>query len=390
MSRSPVLGTVRTLILAAGLAAIPAAYAQEAAQPAVAAVAAAKDTPTIQLAILLDTSGSMSGLIDQAKTQIWSIVNQMTRARIDGVRPQLRVALYEYGKDTLSASEQFVRQILPLTDDLDEVSAQLFKLTTNGGEEYCGAVIKSATEGLAWSGSPKDLRIIVIAGNEPFTQGGVDYKSSVQAAVKKGLIVNTIFCGDEQEGIRTDWKSGAALGEGTYSFINQNAAAIHIDAPQDKELAELSSKLNTTYLEYGGRGAELKQRQERQDLNAATASPAVAAQRAASKASGAYRNTAWDLVDALKEKSVKLEDLKDEELPEPMRGKTIEEKKAMVEQATKERAEVQSKIVKLQSDRDEFVRTKLAQNGDDKSLGAALLAALRSQAESRGYQFDQK
>ena len=126
MSRSPVLGTVRTLILAAGLAAIPAAYAQEAAHPAVAAVAAAKDTPTIQLAILLDTSGSMSGLIDQAKTQIWSIVNQMTRARIDGVRPQLRVALYEYGKDTLSASEQFVRQILPLTDDLDEVSAQLF------------------------------------------------------------------------------------------------------------------------------------------------------------------------------------------------------------------------------------------------------------------------
>jgi hypothetical protein len=112
-------------------------------------------------------------------------------------------------------------------------------------------VIKAATEGLAWTASPRDLRIIVIAGNEPFTQGDVDYKQSVQAAVKKGLIVNTVFCGNESEGISTSWKDGALLGEGTYGFIDQNAASVHVEAPQDKELAELSGKLNTTYLAYG-------------------------------------------------------------------------------------------------------------------------------------------
>jgi hypothetical protein len=141
---------------------------------------------------------------------------------------------------------------------------------------------------------------MVVAGNEPFTQGDVDYKQSVQAAVKKGLIVNTIFCGNESEGINTAWKDGALLGEGTYGFIDHNAAALRIEAPQDKELAELSSKINTTYLAYGRLGAENQTRQREQDRNAAGAGGSVAAERAASKASGFYQNTTWDLVDAVK------------------------------------------------------------------------------------------
>src|SRR3989304_8235899 len=96
------------------------------------------NTNTVQLAILLDTSNSMDGLIEQAKTQLWKIVNEMARSKRDGENINLYVALYEYGNDGLSAEEGHVRLISPLTNDLDKISEELFKLRTNGGSEYCG------------------------------------------------------------------------------------------------------------------------------------------------------------------------------------------------------------------------------------------------------------
>src|SRR5213594_1781981 len=104
----------------------------------------ASSAPLVQIAILLDTSGSMQGLIEQAKGQLWKIVNEFINAKQNGKRPELEVALYEYGKQTLSPATGWIRQIVPLTNDLDKISEELFKLTTNGGEEYCGWVIKDA------------------------------------------------------------------------------------------------------------------------------------------------------------------------------------------------------------------------------------------------------
>src|SRR5687768_7228371 len=97
--------------------------------------ASAKSPPapgpvSVQLAILLDTSNSMDGLIDQAKTQLWTIVNEFIRAKKDGKPPRMEIALYEYGKASLPAQEGYVRLILPLTDDLDKVSEELFALKT--------------------------------------------------------------------------------------------------------------------------------------------------------------------------------------------------------------------------------------------------------------------
>ncbi len=101
--------------------------------------------PLVQIAILLDTSGSMSGLIDQARAELWSIVNEFIFAERDGQQPELQVALYEYGKDSLAKEGGYIRQIVPFTTDLDKVSEELFALETNGGDEYCGWVIKEAT-----------------------------------------------------------------------------------------------------------------------------------------------------------------------------------------------------------------------------------------------------
>jgi hypothetical protein len=72
----------------------------------------------------------MDGLIGQAKSQLWNIVQQFADAKKNGMTPALRVSVFEYGNTNLPATEGYIRQVV-LTDDLDSVSQALFQLTTN-------------------------------------------------------------------------------------------------------------------------------------------------------------------------------------------------------------------------------------------------------------------
>ena len=238
--------------------------------------------PTVQLALLLDTSNSMDGLIEQAKAQLWKIVGEFTKTKLAGKSPRLEVALYEYGNDNLPSTEGYIRMVVPMTDDLDNISEALFALKTKGGEEYCGKVIQVATRQLNWSRANGDLRCIFVAGNEPFTQGGVDYRIACKTAADKGITVSTIFCGDREQGIRTNWEHGAQIAEGSYLCINQDHRSVAIATSQDKELAQLSRELNGTYLPYGDAETRRKyvDRQEMQDINAAKSAVSATAARA--------------------------------------------------------------------------------------------------------------
>ncbi|MCW8131466.1 MAG: VWA domain-containing protein [Planctomycetota bacterium] len=344
--------------------------------------------PVIQIALLLDTSNSMDGLIDQAKRQLWKVVNEFIAAKRAGQKPEFQVALYEYGKQTLSAESGFIRQICPLTTDLDKVSQELFALRTNGGEEYCGWAIKNAVNDLAWSAGPKDLKTIFIAGNEPFSQGSVDYRVSCREAIAKGIMVNTIFCGNAQQGVQTGWKDGATLADGSYMNIDQNLAVAHVDAPQDKAILELNQKLSGTYIAYGRDGEAKKENQAVQDRNSEQAGQGSL--RAQTKASGLYRNESWDLVDAAKDEKFKLADVKAEELPEEMRRLSAEERKAYVEAKAQERAKIQKQIAELSAEREKFVAEELKKRGEDKNgtLGQAMIEAARKQAEKLEFKFE--
>lgn len=299
---------------------------------------------SIQLALLLDTSNSMDGLIDQAKSQLWKIVNELATTKKDRQPVDLYVALYEYGKDAIPAQEGHLRNIVPFTQDLDRISDELFKLRTNGGQEYCGKVIMEAVNNLQWRRSNDELKIIFIAGNEPFTQGNVDYKKACKKAVKNGIVVNTIFCGNYDKGIQTMWKDGADISDGKYMNIDQNAAIVHIDAPQDVEIIKLGKQLNKTYIAFGNNGREKKELQAEQDENSLSLSNEVMVQRSVTKSGGQYKNSAWDLVDAKKEGKVKVEELKDEELPENMKKMTVQERKSYLDKMEKEREQIQKKI----------------------------------------------
>jgi hypothetical protein len=355
----------------------------------VAAEAEASSKPLVQLALLLDTSGSMQGLIEQAKGQLWRIVNEFIHARQNGQRPEVQVALFEYGKSSLPKSKGYLRLIQPLGTDLDKLSEDLFALRTNGGEEYCGWVIKEAVETLSWSKSPEVYKAIFIAGNEPFTQGPVDYAESCRAAIAKGVIVNTIHCGQGGVGISTKWQDGALRADGNYMVIDPNRAVAHFEAPQDTEIARLSAELSKTYVAYGAAGLASAERQKQQDANALALAPAGAVvQRAVTKSSSNYRNEQWDLVDALKEKASVLSEVKETDLPAEMKAMNEAERQAYIEQKSKERAEIQAGIQVLNAERNRYVAEHQRNSAANNTLDAAMVSAIREQAQAKGFRFD--
>ena len=346
-----------------------------------------KKRPQVQLALLLDTSNSMDGLIEQAKSELWRIVNEFIAARQNGVAPELHVALYEYGNNGLSKESGWIRLVSPLTTDLDKISEELFKLRTNGGEEFCGQVIQRAVNDLSWSTSGGDLKMIVIAGNEPFSQGPVDYRKACKASIAKGIMVNTIHCG---HGIPDDWREGALLADGKAMNIDQNQKIVHIDAPQDKEISRLGEDLNKTYVAFGKEGRAGVVRQAVQDANAVNQSGGSAVERSRFKSNGLYCNDSWDLVDAVCNKKVDLSKLKDEELPENLKKMSLDERRAYIDSQLKCRHEIQAQVNELHKQRQAFVTEKtkeLAKKGD-KTLDEAIIGAIRSQASAKRFSFE--
>lgn len=343
------------------------------------------DDQNIMLALLLDTSNSMDGLIDQAKSQLWKIVNELAAAKCyNGKKPNIRIALYEYGNDGLPSSEGYIRQVSGLINDLDVISEKLFSLTTNGGNEFCGMVIKKSLTQLDWSSSRDDLKLIFIAGNEPFTQGSVSYHVACSLAKEKGVVVNTIFCGGFDEGIATGWKNGADLTGGNYMSIEQNRKTVYVPTPYDARISSLNDQMNNTYVYFGKSGSSKKALQSRQDANAESYGLSNKVDRAISKSSHAYRNSTWDLVDAVKEDDKVIASAKDEELPSEMRGMTVEQRKEYVKQKAGEREKIQKEIQTLNKQRQEYIASHTPKESQG-MLDDAMLKAIKEQATGKKF-----
>lgn len=345
----------------------------------------------IQMAILLDTSGSMSGLVDQTRNQLWQAVNRFSQFTRHDVIPNLEVAVFEYGNSNLTKNEGYVRQVIGLTPELDKVSEALFSLTTSGGDEYCGFAIKTAVQDLRWSSEGADIKTIFIAGNEPFSQGPISYKQAINLAKEKNIVVNTIHAGTRQDGIAQGWEDGALVASGDYMHIDHNHQVAHFSAPQDKRIIELNEKLNATYLPYGTYGNESKLRQMEQDKQNKEVSASLMAKRAKSKASSFYTNSNWDLVDAMELQSIELGNLPKESLPEPMRDLNLDEKKAYINYQSKMRKRLKTEIKALGKSRDVYIRDKKAGIADPNTstIDKALYSALAKQAKDKGFQIHQ-
>ena len=345
-----------------------------------------KDNNMVKIALLLDTSNSMDGLINQAKAQLWDIVNKFAHARCgnDNARPELQIALYQYGNDGLSSKEGYIQQVLDFSGDLDEISEKLFSLTTNGGEEFCGEVIQTSLKQLEWGKNPDNLKMIFIAGNEPFNQGKLNYKDAVSNAKEKDVIVNTIYCGNYDQGVNSFWKNGASLTGGEYIAIDHNRQVVHIETPYDKVIIELNSKLNKTYVSYGALGQLKLASQSRQDTNAMEMDEAVVVKRAVSKSSRLYNNKHWDLVDANDDAEFEIEEIEVDALPEELKGKSKAEMKKYISNKKEERIKIQKEIQELNKKREAFI-AKNQESGSKGELENAMLNAIKKQAEKKNY-----
>ena len=342
----------------------------------------------VKIALLLDTSNSMDGLINQAKAQLWDIVNKFTYARCGNEeRPKLQIAIYQYGNDGLSSQEGYIQQVLGFSDDLDEISEKLFSLTTNGGEEFCGEVIQTSLKQLEWGKNADNLKMIFIAGNEPFNQGKLNYHDAVTNAKEKDVVVNTIFCGNYEQGINSFWKNGAAVTGGEYIAIDHNRKVVHIDTPYDEVIIKLNSKLNKTYISYGALGSSKMKSQRIQDSNAMAMEKAVAVKRAVSKSSSLYTNSKWDLVDAVADEEILVSEIADKDLPSELKGKSEKEIKTYIEGKKSERAKIQKEIQEANKKRE----TYMAKNQSEQSEGElenAMLRAIKKQAEKKNYKWE--
>jgi len=338
----------------------------------------------IKVALLLDTSNSMDGLINQAKAQLWDLVNELSYARCEHESPSLEIALYEYGNDNLPSEEGYIRQVIGFTSDLDAISEKLFSLTTNGGNEFCGQVINTSLNQLKWGKNSEDLKLIFIAGNEPFTQGSVHYKDASTNAKEKDVVVNTIFCGNYEHGINGMWKEGALLTNGDYMAIDHNKEIVQIVTPYDKTILQLNIQLNSTYVPYGHLGKNKKRLQVAQDAEARELDEVVIVKRAISKSSRLYQNNSWDLVDASKDKKFSFDSLKKEELPGELQGKSITQIKNFIREKASKRAVIQKQIQDLNKKRGQYI-LKEKKKTTPNDLESAMIKAIKKQASKKNY-----
>ena len=350
------------------------------------------DGPIIQLSLLLDTSSSMDGLIDQARSRLWQVVNEIGSAKIEGKVPQFQVSIFQYGNDGLSKKQDHIQLRAPFTTDLDIISEQLFSLSTNGGQEYCGAALRECLNQLDWLGSATSntLQVIIIAGNEPFNQGTEPFQEWTSHARKRGIHINTVFCGNIEEGRKTLWAKAAQQGGGEYSAIDQDLTEFYVATPFDDTLQVSNSALNSTYLGYGKKGKKAKMRQEAQDVSNQSLSSNSFFSRTATKASSNYSTSSWDLISAIEDGSTKIEDIKKEDLPEEFANMSQQELEAHINKLAADRKRIQKEINDATVKREAYIAEakKEAAERSEKDLDDVLIEAIKKQATTKGFTFN--
>jgi hypothetical protein len=344
----------------------------------------------IDLAIALDTSGSMQPLIDAVSLKLWDIVHDVARLK---PTPIFRMALLTYGNSNYDAKNGRVRVETDFTEDFDLVSERLFALTTGqGGAEYVGRILKLALDGLSWTPSDETLKLIIVAGNESAEQDPkVKLDDMARIALDRDTFILAVYCGSEEEERAKSWRRLAELAEGQFAAINLRSRALTVKTPYDEELAELSETINDTYIPLGEEGRQRYKNLAEQDQNARKLSPEAVASRSQVKTTRLYC-AGWDLVDALDAGRVNLYDLKADELPEYLRAMSFEELELYIDEMRKMRNELQEQIAEIAEMRRQYVDAKIASMGAAQSMtfDTSVRRVILEKASQKGFRLPER
>jgi Mg-chelatase subunit ChlD len=355
-------------------------------------VTAANPRPQIEVVFVLDTTGSMSGLIAAAKEKIWSIASTMASAQTS---PDIKMGLVAYR----DRGDAYVTRTIPLSGDLDSMYAKLMDFQADGGgdgPESVNQALHDAVNKMTWSPNPNTYKVIFLVGDAPphmDYRDDVKYPVTVALAKQKGIVVNAIQCGQDNSAA-ADWQQVASLGQGSYFQVGQSGNAVAIATPYDKKLAELSSKLDKTRVFYGNDEEKAKQASklaatEKLHKESSTESQA---RRATFNASASGKTNFLgenELVDAVTNGRVKLSGLPKKSLPESLQALSPAAREEFVDNTKKERSELASEIKKLSEQRNDYLRQKVVDEGGKKdSLDAKLFGAISRQAKDKGLVYE--
>jgi uncharacterized protein YegL len=350
----------------------------------------ARDTPRIEVVFVLDTTGSMGGLIEGAKAKIWAIANTIATAK---PTPEVSMGLVGYR----DRSDDYITTRTALTTDLDAIYSDLMAYTAQGGgdtPESVNQALNEAVESFQWSEDHGVLKLIYLVGDAPphmDYEDDVKYHASCEAAAKKGIIVNTIQCGAMTQ-TTPIWQEIARLAEGEYFAIDQSGGMTAVATPFDAELGELGAELDGTLIAYGSveEQARLGQKLRASERIAAEAPAAEAlAERAAYKAGDAGKDSLTgrqELVRDITEGKVALDDLDESELPDVMKEMSQEERESYIKEQGAKRESLRARIQELSLKRRDFIQKKLGAEKD--SFDQRVLEALRRQAETKGIEYE--
>lgn len=338
----------------------------------------------VQMAILLDGSGSMQGLIDQTKFQLSRIVNELEGAKKGNEATTLELALIEYGRENISFEQNYMQILSDFNSDLDIVNQKLFQINADGSQEYTGAAIKLAVENMAWIQDPEDFKVIFIAGNETMDQGNIHYRDAITLARAQNIILNTVFAGSLSDSSVETWQEAANLGAGSFANINSNVATENIPTVLDDAILNLNQKLNQTYIIYGPLGGSGFDRMLELDSGMGE----YLVDRALTKAGSFYDSSDWDLVDTWQKNKIVIdEQIERSQLNEEMRLMTIEEMIAFLQGKLRDRNAIQISLAHLGKERMKLVNEIMQADGNSESnnLHKAIMAALSRQLEQAGF-----
>ncbi len=348
--------------------------------------------PKVEVVFVLDTTGSMGGLIQAAKEKIWSIASTMASAQY---APEIKMGLVAYR----DRGDAYVTKVVDLSTDLDSMYATLMDFGADGGgdgPESVNQALYDAIHGISWSQDPNAYRVVFLVGDAPphmDYRDDVKYPVTLAAAKQKGIVVNTIQCGD-MPSTSPQWTRIAALGSGQFFQVEQAGSAVAIATPFDKEMARVSALMDETRMYFG-----TEEEQERMNskvkatdkLHAKSSEQARARRAVFNSTVSGKRNFLGnnELIDAVANGRVDLEDLDDDLLPESVRKLSAVEKKDLVAKTAEKRAELQQRLAELSAQRGDYIKEQVEEaGGAEDSLDNKIYSAVRDQAAAAGLVYE--
>lgn len=347
--------------------------------------------PIIDVVFVLDTTASMDGLIRTAKDKIWSIATTMTSAQ---QTPNIRIGIVGFR----DRGDEYVTRVIDLSDDLDSVYAGLMDFQAAGGGDGPESVNKAlydAVHNMSWRQDAQAYQAIFLFGDAPPHMDYLNeqkYPEILATAAQKGIIVNTVQCGQENMTVAS-WKSIAALGHGKYFQVEQAGSAVAMNTPFDDEMAKLSSRLDDTRLFYGSKDEKMKMESKvkaTKKLERESSTSSLASRGAFNASKGGRKNLLGnnELVDAVTTGEVTLEEIDQDSLPEELRSMAPAAQRDAIIQKASEREELQVQIKELAKKRDDYIKEEVTASGNaEKSLDHQVYDAVRSQASKAGLSY---